>query len=346
MPYTISPYDFSRNDEVLNLLHRVFKPWTGGIPYFDWKYNRYRLKDCRFPTGWVIEHQGKIAAFNGYLPRKVKLGNEIFWCLQSFDTVTDPEYRGKKLFEQLQNQIYIEAAQARIAWIYGWTSEIGFKVFTQKAGWKIWGKQGVLMRVLDPEFFLKTKLKNTLAVQIGKIGMRLFLEPQRVSWNGDIKTEVAFSPQIDELCAKAMSRFDMVAIRDATYLNWRISNPNLEPSILCAYEEQNPVAYVILARGAEKDELEIIDCLSMSDLALLSLLKLVENIAASNGNPIIRFRINEMHPLMPVFKRAGYFWGRTQFKMLGRCLIPSSGAEQTISRPDKVLHWTVMDRNE
>lgn len=346
MAFTVSPYEFDRDGEVVALLHRVFKPWVGEQEYFDWKYNTYRMQDCPFPTAWVMEHEGRIIAFNGYIPRKVKAGHETVWGLQSFDTATDPDFRGNKLFEQLQKQVYQIASKANIAWIYGWTSEIGFKVFTQKVGWTVWGHQGYLQRVLDTRHFLLSKYKNPLVVNLGSGAMDLILRPARITWKGEIREEKVFSPRVDALCMEAMSHFDMVAIRDVAYLNWRLSNPQANNRLLCAYEGQNMVSYLVLARSAKEEALDILDCLSISDEGLLSLLSRVEQMATESGSKIIRFRVNERHRLGPVFKKAGYFWSRTRFPMVGLCMTQSDENAKLIWKTDKTLHWTVLDRNE
>ena len=190
----VKPYSFDRNDEVLSLLHRVFKPWAGDADYFTWKYETYQISECQFPRGWIIEKDGKIVAFNGYLPRKIKVGNKMIWALQSFDTATDPECRGIGLFGKLQELIYAEMRNAEIPWLYGWASEIGFKVFTKKVGWTVWGKQHFLLRVLDPEWFLSSKTKNMFVRKSAALGMRLVFRPASLDqkWKGQVREEVSF----------------------------------------------------------------------------------------------------------------------------------------------------------
>lgn len=137
----IIPYTFDRDNEVLDLLHKVFQPWTGNFDYFVWKYRNSQVSNSDFPRSWIIEHKDRIVGFNGYLPRQTKLNGEKALAVQSFDTAIDPTFRGMGLFGQLQQKVYEELSQSGFIWIYGCSNELSFKILTKKVDWNVWGKQ-------------------------------------------------------------------------------------------------------------------------------------------------------------------------------------------------------------
>jgi len=336
----VIPYGFDRDEEVISLLNRVFNPWGGDHEYFIWKYRKLNLEGCDFPRAWIIEKEGKIVAFNGYMPRLIQLGNFQFWAVQSFDTATDPDCRGGGLFGILQNSVYEEMKKHNIAWVYGWTSEIGYKVFTKKTGWKLWAHQRYLMKVLNVKNFVRQKIKNPFLQIIPHLilsGFTNFMRPQISEFT--VRKEKILPESADLMCQKICRRFGMIAIRDVPYIRWRFSNPNNLSRLICVYSKEVPCGYAVLT---ERDNnLEIDDCLADSYPALRSLLAEIENIARKDKNDLILFRVNENYPWSHIFYRSGYFQSNTSFRMLGHTL-----TEQDLSFDVKNLHWTFFDKNE
>lgn len=344
---TVKPYEFDRNDEVLALLHRVFNPWDGDASYFSWKYEGLSVADCPFPRGWVIEQEGKIVAFNGYLPRKIKVGERRIWALQSFDTVTDPDCRGRGLFGQLQQLIYQEVKKAGIPWLYGWTSEIGFKVFTRKVGWTVWGRQRFRQRVLDPAWFLQPKLKSMLLAQLAAPLMNLRFRPAvpDSDWQGKIFEKKTFPDGIEELLERWMVKFELVAIRHREYLNWRLSNPLMKQRLICAYEGEQLVAYLV-HNMTDADEVDILDCVWINENGMLALLADLEKFARKRQHKLIRFRVTDDPNGALSFRKAGYFLSRTEFPMLGHCIDCDDSLRDLLWQDDKAVYWSYFDRNE
>ncbi len=345
---TVKPYEFDRNDEVLALLHRVFNPWDGDVSYFSWKYEGLSVAECPFPRGWVIEQDGKIVAFNGYLPRKIKVGERRIWALQSFDTVTDPDCRGRGLFGKLQQLIYQEVKKAGIPWLYGWTSEIGFKVFTRKVGWTVWGKQRFRQRVLDPAWFLQPKLKSLILAQCASPFMKLRFRPSvhaGSKWQGSVCEETAFPDGTEKLCESWSEKFELIAVRDCEYLNWRLANPLMQQRLVCAYEDEQLVGYLV-HNVTDADEIDILDCVWIDENGLQALLADLENFARKKQHKLIRFRVTDDHNGAIAFRKAGYFMSRTEFLMLGHCIDCDRSLRDLLWRSDKTVYWSYFDRNE
>ncbi|MBF0396108.1 MAG: GNAT family N-acetyltransferase [Desulfobacterales bacterium] len=320
----IKPYHFDRNLEVISLLNRVFKPWMGDENYFIWKYKK--IDDFSFPLAWIIEKDDKIIAFNGYRPRKIITYGKEFWSVQSFDTVTDPDYQGQGLFKLLQSSLYEKMRLSNIVWVYGWTSEIGYRAFTKKADWEIWGRQRYLMKVIKIK-----KLQFLPYLILSKFSRLSF---PSISSKIKVKEKRIFPQSFNNIC----KNFETIALRDISYLNWRISNPDMLYKLFMAYINEEPKGYIIIS---EKDNcLNIHDLLSESPSVLFSLLSTIEHIAIKNKNDLILFRVNENHPYSKTFYRAGYFWSNTSFKMLGRKLF------HNLPISTNNLHWTYFDRNE
>jgi len=344
----VKPYEFDRDKEVISLLHRVFNPWSGGEAYFKWKYHQLQLPDSSFPRGWIIERNGKIIAFNGYIPRKIKVAEKEIYALQSFDTVTEPECRGQGLFGILQKLVYEEIQKTDIPWIYGWTSEIGFKVFTQKVGWTVWGQQKYLLRLLDPSWFAQSKMKNKLLADC--IGWTMSVlhssKGKDRQWLGRICEEKNFPKEVDDLCNTWENRFDIIARRNKNYLDWRHSNPLAKEKLLCAYNNNDELVGYLVHSVESADELDILDCVWSEASALSALLDEVECYGRQNGFRIIRFRVTEDKQNTRCFKDAGYFYSRTTFPMVGHCVSCNERLRSLLWKQNKSIYWSLFDRNE
>lgn len=337
---TVVPYDFDRNQEVLDLLHRVFKPWDGDLALFNWKYER--VDDIDFPMGWIIEQEGKIVAFNGYRPRWLLLNGKSYKIVQSFDTVTDPDCRGQGLFGVLQNQVYERMKGLDVPWVYGWTSEIGYKVFTKKVNWKEWAFQRYLMKVIDAKKFAAEKVGNPLIRAGAQAGFSAFGRLSRPRIPGGFTVEIVsdLPDEADPVIADICKRFGMIAMRSVPYLRWKLAKPGESYQLLRADQNGGFRSYMVLSR--RENCVDIDDCLASSPECLKALLAKAEEMARAESRDLIRFRVNEKHPWAKTFQMSGYFWSKTEFRMLGRIF---ADEDSFILNPDN-LHWTFFDRNE
>ena len=336
------PYSFDRDQEILDLLHRVFEPWPGDQAYFDWKYKHFKPEGCSFPNAWIIEDNHKIIAFNGYLPRSIQLQGESFWSVQSFDTATDPEYRGQGLFGILQNQACLNMKQHNISWVYGWTSDIGFKVFTGKMGWTVWGKQRYLMKILDTSAFVRSKVSNPIAAGILFPLLHLWkrITQPSVSRLHTISQMANLPAAAGNLLQKHNTMFSMAAQKSVAYVNWRASNPLDKLTFLTVQSSENAfLGYA--AFSIRENHFDIDDIVVENDNTLKSLLAAIENHAEKNHCAMIRFRVNAGHCWEKSFRRSGYFWSKTEFALVGKKLL----VDHFQTRTDN-LHWTRFDRNE
>jgi hypothetical protein len=238
-------------------------------------------------------------------------------------------------------------SKAGIPWLYGWASEIGFKVFTKKVGWTVWGKQRFLIRVLDPAWFIESKIKNKLIAQFASLAMRLVFRPKPVAqkWKGLVREENSFPKGTSSLCEKWMRKYDLIAVRDRKYMNWRKSNPLTKQRLICAYDNSRIVGYLVHNISGNA-LIDILDCAWESEMALMALLSNVEKFARSENYKIIRYRVSEIKENVRLFKKTGYFWSRSEFPMIGHCLDCDSNLRNLLWREDKSIYWSYFDRNE
>ena len=142
-----------------------------------------------------------------------------------------------------------------------------------------------------------------------------------------------------------MNKFDLIAVRDSQYMNWRKDNPLTTQRLICAYENNRMVAYLV-HNIADSDEIDILDCAWENEMALMALLSDVEQFALNANRKIIRYRVSKDKENNQFFKRAGYFWSRTEFPMIGHCLDCDSSLKELLWRDDKTVYWSYFDRNE
>lgn len=344
----LEPYGFDKDDEVLDLLHSVFNPWCGNKDYFLWKYKSLKCDVTSFPLAWVLKKDDQIVAFNGYFPRKIKVGTKWVVCVQSMDTATHNSFRGKGLFRILQDGIYKEMSKHGVAWVYGWGNENSFRLLISKVGWNIWDEQSMMLRILDGKKFLEAKLKNTMMVLCGGLVLKLYSQKWRTPRvrNGTVVEPLSFPKEIDELLIDVHDSFDFIAERSASYLTWRVSNPidGLRP--ICIYVEDRITGYAILQKDDAENLFEIIDLLGLNNDAVHGLLAYVEDLARAEKISMIRFRVNIHHPYDKYFRQSGYFRSRTRFKCVGKS-INANNLNAKIDFGNQIKrHWTLLERNE
>jgi predicted acetyltransferase len=100
-------------------------------------------------------HQNDIAAIYAAMPVVFNINSKEMPVLQSIDTITDLDHRGKGLFPKLATKLYDDAASNGFAFVYGFPNQNSASGFYNKLQWKSFGEAPFLIKPLRISFFIK-----------------------------------------------------------------------------------------------------------------------------------------------------------------------------------------------
>ena len=214
------------NEQDLELVKQLFNnndsPRT--LQHLKWQYIESYSQEGRLILGGVDPSliNGLTGIYAVFQNRFMSNGNLITGS-QSLDTLVAPEGRGKGLFNKLASQVYKEAEDRNIAFVYGFPNGNSAHGFFNKLDWIN----------LDPIPFLILPLRSRYILSklpiINKISSFLpnitYLKKIKHKDNLNIAKDVDIDSNYDKLWHSFSKKINTGLVRDAEYINWRISRP-------------------------------------------------------------------------------------------------------------------------
>lgn len=170
----------------------------------------------------VAEHDGRFAAIYASLPVRMRVGTHVRLGLQSLDTLTDADHRGRGLFSSLAASLF-DRARAEAQLIYGFPNAASAKGFFGKLKWSSLDPVPFLVRPLRASLVTK-KLASPWLTPLNALGSLKLLAP----WPSvRISDEAIFDQRITELWNAFRDPTLIGVERDAAYMRWRLKDkPN------------------------------------------------------------------------------------------------------------------------
>jgi len=189
----------------------------------DWQYRKGPTART-FVDISVADEAGqapRLAAIYATLPLFLRVAGERRLAVQSLDTLTDRDFRGKGLFVRLAEATYERAANEGAACVYGFPNGNSAPGFFGKLGW----------RSLDPIPFLIRPLRSRyVAARLKLAGAARLLpdvrlaprSPPRVPSGATLVEVDRFDERFTDLWTDFARDIGVAVDRDAAYLNWRL----------------------------------------------------------------------------------------------------------------------------
>jgi GNAT superfamily N-acetyltransferase len=184
------------------------------------------------PTGalfvdFATASADRLAAIYASIPVVFRVAGEQRLGIQSVDTMTDREFRGRGLFLQLAKQTYARAADAGVALVYGTPNGSSAHGFFQRLEWQ----------TLDPVPFLIRPLRARWVLE--KLGL-----PRAAARLPDLRIPVGrgradarrverFDERFTRLWHELARGIGVAVERDARYLGWRLAKPGEDYRSFC-----------------------------------------------------------------------------------------------------------------
>jgi len=146
------------------------------------------------------------------VPMQVK--GQAYKACQSLDTLTDEKHRRKGLFETTAADTYKQLADEKAILVYGFPNAFSNGGFVRKLGWYN----------LDPvPFLIRPFFRGLLP---SKLKGRATISLSNMKRNGILCGDYVFGDAHDALWKSAQTTIGISLLRNARYLNWRLSRPN------------------------------------------------------------------------------------------------------------------------
>ncbi|MGB0370602.1 MAG: hypothetical protein ACPGN3_04570 [Opitutales bacterium] len=247
---SIETFEFEDNPK-LTVLHEKFYSVTRDEAFWKWKYlerpgGRYNIAVAKDGEGAIVGQTG-VSNYPFSIRGKVRSGG------QAQDIVILDEHRGGRSFFKLERLARDLMAEDGTDMSYGFSIEITRKVATKALGFTDIGQIIKMVQVYDPSPYLAQKVKVPGLSKVLGAFIRPILKIKnkrapKTDLGSDITIEKinSFDERFDALWEAEKDNYDVIANRDAEYLNWRYtSNPVQKFQALAAVRRGEVLGYII-----------------------------------------------------------------------------------------------------
>jgi N-acetylglutamate synthase-like GNAT family acetyltransferase len=239
---------------------------------WDWEYGTKSLNESLFAIALDDE---KIVGTQALIPIGIIMNNEVILTAKSEETLIDPAYRGRGIFEELYDFLIPLARQAGISFIWGFTPAV-----------KPFNRVGFQSPLTTEQFFAPLSQRESIATssaiqQTGRLKQYFYkcVYPIAViryktysliksklmpsSSNCSIEEIFNFSSDIKLLSYTFSKRWEMPTVyRSKEYLTWRILNNPYCKSRVFAFFHKGKILGVICFSVTDNLEGYVVDFLA------------------------------------------------------------------------------------
>lgn len=258
----------SGEEELCNEFYNRINHKRRRIDQWKWEFaeNTYSTQTGKCPFVVVVDN-GKIIGTQAFIPIRMIDRGGIFWTAKSEETLVDPNYRGKQLFEKMYRLLFDYAQEHKFRYIWGFTPAV--KAFDRLA-FAVPGKTRQLFvpfSVRCVSALLDKKQSGSDAKQTqslrGLVAKSLCLIARGVSQiqlsttrrpritDVRIETMTACDEQTGEVCKRFIEEWGGATIyRDKEYLSWRIfNNPYNRCTVKGVYRDAQLLGWIAYTIG-------------------------------------------------------------------------------------------------
>lgn len=239
--------------------NRTIKQWK-----WDFTLNNYD----NIPTPYaVVEDSGNIVGTQALIPIRMIDKDGIFWTAKSEETLVDPAYRGKQLFEKMYALLFDYAKEHEFAYIWGFTPAI--KAFV-RLNFTIPGKteqifmpfssRSIPLMMSKSMYGKKESVIDKFKISVIRSGsvlaqtlssFKVASSKKKASNDFDIQTMNRPDEQTTELCQRFIKKWGGTTIyRDVKYLQWRLfENPYIKSIVRALYKKNELLGWTAFALG-------------------------------------------------------------------------------------------------
>lgn len=342
--HTIRWFQPNDVDDFLDLYADVFDAWHVDREWFAWKYVDTPYVD-RVPI-LVAERDGELVGARPFFALPMAVGGRRLTALQPADTMVRSDHRGQGIFSGMTRRAIDHYGPREPGFFFNFPNEQSLPGY-RKLGWETVGEEARFYRVEDSERVLAARDDARRARVAGKLCGPLVsaynrLREETASIPRRVPVRTHTNPPVDELASiYRRSVPDAIhAVRDETFLDWRLENPHWEYTTYVTDGPEEPVATIVgdsvgLATGVSVTR--IADVLPVAgDRRDEQLLALLERVLRVRSDSDVFVAPAAVFP-SGVMRRLGFFrddWPPLRFVARGRTLAVRSLGEWSVNGID------------
>jgi|SRR5690554_5255358 len=227
---------------------------------------------------------------------------------QSLDTLVAPESRGKGLFNKFACEVYGEAADRDVAFVYGFPNGSSAHGFFNKLSWK----------KLDPVPFIILPINSNYILSRLPLIKKISRFIPNFSYLKNIKNinnlifskNVKIDSKYDALWSEFSKKIKFGINRDSQYVNWRLARPDEEYKNLVVFDSNNKmiaICFYILKNKHGGSIGYILDLLYLDDgVGAVLLNQVLKEFKEKNCDAVLAWNF-EHSPNHTAYKKNGFF---------------------------------------
>ena len=245
-----------------------------GEELYKWKYEDNPGGEA---LKWLAVDSGKdnkIAGVVIMMPWRFKIGSYIYNGTQIVDALTDTQYRGQGIYTAIDKQSVMELGEMGHPFSFAFPNE-GAISGHRKAGWNELGfscrwvkplKASYILTKIVGDHLISRLVGNLIDIGWKLISKKKFYKP---SSRYSIKEIKKFDPRFDALWETASGNFQIIAVRDSGYLNWKYLNTPHQKRVIFSIEKEGELGgYVVLEMGEKFGY--VVDIFTLPDPELIN----------------------------------------------------------------------------
>ena len=343
---TVRPYQ-PGDEEVINaLFNRIFKK---SRTRKEWERKFLDNPAGRDITKWVtvMEAGDRIFGHCACMPVEMKYGNTVKVAGQVVDIMIDPLSRDNMHFFKL-GSAGIDAIQRRVSFTFGFPNETAHQIGKRFMGYQDLGEMVQFFKRLSLRSAVKRRFKwfpgwlVNVVHTLSKLCYMLHVIVSRSGKDVYVREAERFDERIDKFWNKVKDKYEIMAIKGKSYLNWRYENCGYQILIgehggeLCGY------AITKIEKSAEASVGYIMDIFSIPDKTA-SLIAGVLKYLMDRDVDYVLCGLLRYDPLCADLKKEG-FTERKEYKPIRVTVTPlETGLENRYILDSRSWHLTYGD---
>lgn len=224
---------FSRNDS------------SRSLELLEWQYFQPPSGKLFVEFALTPMPEQRLAAIYATFPVTMRVMGESVLGVQSLNTLTDQDFRGKGLFLKLAKTLYERCANDGVKLIYGFPNGNSAHGFFHRLEWRSLDPMPLMLRPLRSTYLLKKILRNDMIAKIFDFPLTLGRSP-KLKKNQSIRTITAFGSEIDEIWQTFSRNINFTIERNTSYLQWRLGRPEENYESFAVFENEHIIGFAII----------------------------------------------------------------------------------------------------
>ena len=279
---------------------------------YHWKFEKHSGIPAKI---YVADVDGAVVGLRSFIVERLKIHEKEWLAGLGVDIMVHPDFRRYGIASQVANEAFVDIERAGIPILVGFPNEDAFKVYTRRrSSWRHVCSVPLLVKPLNIDRILRNHVKNSLARALLKAPAQLlssiFLGGKEHRARGFTLAKAdGFDERFDALWEEARQQYDILLVRDRTFLQWRFQErPDADCVVFVAERDGKLLGYTVL-REDRMFDLNlgfILDLFAVNPDVASALVSKAREYFKELGADAIGCMMLQHTPYFKVLRRAGF----------------------------------------